>query len=1143
MIKIFRSHVYLCTFTTAIFSFLQNGIGVCASVEGENGYSLSEERVDSRSYGSVLGGGVGITDINITPSNLSIYGGVNGYPIPYAGLMGDSIIPNKSHMDGGLYDSAILEIGSTNNRFYGVGSSIFGGSGAGRVLEGYDSDRSESRNVPDISITPINALDPNTPINAYVDKDRDSHKIPASPSISMNEAEYNATRGKKNSSPYYKYAGGSNGKLDLLIYDGPYYVCDNCGEDKIGYKSYQITNEKISKFPPEYPPAIRVKGSSAVVKAKDVTVSSEVPNKPFVRGVFVSEGGQITLTNSKLKNTVMALHAKNGTIKMIGGSISESTRAVHAIGAPTYIGLNHVSIQTNKGNSSIFSYNGAVVKMQEGSLSFTESSAISSMLKGRVTLDKVAITGKGSKGGDHAVFLADIGGFINFSGSVDVTDAHGILLENSINTLNVLPSLSESEVKNLSNEIDITEVNINSSSVKVKGEGSYGIYFRGEKPWSESDNEKEETSLGKEKTPDRLEVVNLNTTDFSVLDDVAIYGTNVTSGAVSLTKSTLRSGSLLLRAEKGASVTVLVDASTLEGPTHVDKNSNAELYLGAGSTWILQQKQQSEPREAGRPDHSSISLVSLMGDSSIKFTQLKPDQNYIYQTLSIGKGTGEVYRARDGAQIYLNTYLNSGGPINNQKTDRVLIDGDVSGITTVHVHGISGSLGEATGSGGNNQGISIIQVSGKAKEDSFQLYGGYVALKDSPYQYRLYAYGPTSGLREADPAQRLVKGSGKFWDFRLENGYIDSEPKPAPIPRPDPEPSPDPIPGPVPSPDPIPGPVPSPGPAPEPHPKPGIKAVVPQVPTYLLLPNVLFHAGLMNISDQNNRLEALRTTSNGMLEIRENLAFFVRGYGGNHRYVSNLSALEYGYGGELNSNAIEAGVLLQTIENAYGATSFGVIGSYERFTLQPLDVEQSQKSAFDKWAATAYGSIQHNTGFYVDGLLSYGLFKGDVLTSARGKTARLKGNPLSASLTSGKAFMMGDKSLIFDPQVQVVYQHLRFNKTRDIDNFDIDMGKLDQWVARVGGRLTKTLAATDEARAVSFYGKLYLAHGFGGKKFVHFKDAFQLGAFGSSLETGLGFNAKLSQKFVLHGDLIYQHKLTKAGFSGTNFSGGLRYQF
>ncbi|WP_208436321.1 autotransporter outer membrane beta-barrel domain-containing protein, partial [Bartonella phoceensis] len=217
--------------------------------------------------------------------------------------------------------------------------------------------------------------------------------------------------------------------------------------------------------------------------------------------------------------------------------------------------------------------------------------------------------------------------------------------------------------------------------------------------------------------------------------------------------------------------------------------------------------------------------------------------------------------------------------------------------------------------------------------------------------------------------------------------------------------------------------------------------------------------------------------------------------------------------------------------------------SYERFTLQPLDVKQSQKSAFDKWTATAYGSMQHHTGFYVDSLLSYGLFQGDVRTLARGKTATLKGKPFSVSLTGGQTFATGYKSFVLDPQVQVVYQHLQFKKTRDIDGFDIDMGNLDQWIMRVGGRLVKTPSGSEEVEAVSLYGKLYFSHGFGRARSVHFKDAFPLGNFGSSLETGLGFNARLSQNFALHGDLVYQHKLTKAGFSGTSFSGGVRYQF
>ncbi|WP_375646493.1 autotransporter outer membrane beta-barrel domain-containing protein [Bartonella sp. TT29SHDZB] len=923
--------------------------------------------------------------------------------------------------------------------------------------------------------------------------------------------------------------------LGFYYYNGLYYICDNCGTDlKIDNKSYRITNKNVSNYP-EDPTAITVKRIGTRVYGENVTVSSEVSDKSFLRGVAVSDDGKIVLKKTTLQNTKLALFANNGIIEVKEGIIGESDRAVEAVENSLVI-LENTKVNTRDGKASLSSYSGADIWMEGGELRFTNSHGVSAVLGGKVILDGVTVAGKGYKDKNHTVFLMDESGFVEFKGgTINVEDAHGILLENPVKPFSVVSELSETEAEiedrdaaeDLSNSFYVTEINLKSSFVTVKGKGSYGIYLRGEKPWSEGRDKKEEISFEEEKAPPRLEVVNLDRTEFSVLDDAAIYGRNIISGVVGLVHSTLHSGNFLLKAEEGASVIVLADGSTLEGRAHVDKDSNAELYLGGHSTWILPQPLQKDQNEAAH--NSSISLVSLMGESSINFKRHESSSVDNYQTLRIGKGKGEVYRARDGASISLNSYLNSGGALNYQKTDRVLIHGDVSGKTMLRVHGVAGSPGGYTGKGGNAEGISIIQVSGEAKQDSFQLEGGYVALNALPYQYKLYSYGPESEFGKASMDQRLVEGSGDFWDFRLESRSIDSDVKPKPDPAPKP----------------IPGPEPSPAPAPEPHPrpKPGVKAVVPQVPTYLLLPNALRHIGLMNVNNQNKRLEALRITSGGLLESREKPLFFVSGYGGNHRYTSNLSALEYGYGGEFDYNALEAGVLLKAIENTYGSTSFGIIGAYERFSLQPLNVEQSQKSTFDKWSVTAYGGMQHDAGFYVDGLVSYGFFKGDVLTTARGKTATLKGNPLSASLTAGKTFMVGENGFVFDPQVQVVYQYLQFNKVRDVDGFDIDLGKLHQWIGRIGGRLTKRLVATDEAQVISFYGKLHLAHGFEGKQFVHFKDAFQLGAFGSSLETGLGFNAQLSQKFALYGDLVYQHKLTKAGFSGTSFSGGLRYHF
>ncbi|WP_342753038.1 autotransporter outer membrane beta-barrel domain-containing protein [Bartonella sp. ML69XJBT] len=324
---------------------------------------------------------------------------------------------------------------------------------------------------------------------------------------------------------------------------------------------------------------------------------------------------------------------------------------------------------------------------------------------------------------------------------------------------------------------------------------------------------------------------------------------------------------------------------------------------------------------------------------------------------------------------------------------------------------------------------------------------------------------------------------------------------------------------------------------------PRIRAVVPQLPTYLLLPNSLFYAGLIDLISQNKKLEAMRSTSGSSWKGDEKSAFFVRGYGGSHHYASNLSAFEYGYGADLDYTALEAGVLLKEIESLYSRTFFGFMGTYGSLSLHPQDVKHSKESPFDKWSIASYGNLQHDTGEYMDGVFSYGLLRGDVFTLARGKAATLKGKQFSASLTSGKAFAMRYRGVVFDPQVQIVYQHLHFGRVRDVDHIDVDLGKFSQWTGRIGARLSKTLTTSKVGRLVSFYSMLYFSHSFGDRQFVSFKKEFQLSDLGSPLEVGLGFNARLSPQFVLHGDIIYQHRLTKAGVSGASFSAGLRHLF
>nr|WP_317993671.1 autotransporter outer membrane beta-barrel domain-containing protein [Bartonella gliris] len=796
----------------------------------------------------------------------------------------------------------------------------------------------------------------------------------------------------------------------------------------------------------------------------------------------------------------------------------------------------------------------SVISEVGGNLRFEKSDVISSEVlapkKKQVIFDTVFVTGNGKRinGSDaisHAVLGVEEGGALFIKDSnIDVIDTHGLVGKSLQGTLKFSDKLQDWSEHN-----SLSKVFAHELKVKIKGSESYGLYFRGDS------SEFREKPLEYEKggVQVKLGEFRFNETTLEIPDSTAIYVDGVRKYPyIALTKGSYVSGDLLLEAKNHSSIKVESSISFLVGGARVDNGSYVEFGLFDDSKWILVPREKSDLRGEQSLD-SSVSRIKII-DSSIVFK--KPtDGNY--QTLRVGQGLKKdssdyTYIAQGNARLYVNTYLGAGDKknIKNQKdtkkTDQLFIYGNVAGTTTVHVEGVAAKTVKKKGRRKNNKGddqsISIIRVYGNADRESFKLAGGYATLKGIPYRYSLRAYGPNSSLGKAKDKNKLikknlVKNNGDFWDFRLEAEYIQrssrrSQLKTSQLKKNashhrksrsvesvvdhdssifDPEVM--------------------------------VSAVVPQVPSYLLLPNALFHAGLMDVNNQNKRLESMRTTSSGMVEVHENPAFFVRSYGGSHHYASDLSVLEYGYGGDFYYNAVEAGLLLKTIEGAHHATSFGVMGTYGKLSLQPVDVEQSQKSKFDKWSVTAYGGMQHDAGFYVNGLFSYGLLKGGVSTLARGKTATLKSNPLSASLTAGKAFKIGHNCLVFDPQIQVIYQNLRFDKASDIDGFDIEMGKPEQWMMRVGGRLTKTLPVSKEGSVVSLNGKLHITRGFGEKQFVHLGDSFQLGAFGSSLEAGLGFNAQLSPKFVLYGDATYQQRLSKAGFSGTSFSGGLRYRF
>ncbi|WP_142417042.1 autotransporter outer membrane beta-barrel domain-containing protein [Bartonella massiliensis] len=779
----------------------------------------------------------------------------------------------------------------------------------------------------------------------------------------------------------------------------------------------------------------------------------------------------------------------------------------------------------------------------DGTLEFNKSENITSAVmvsKGDNTaFKKLSVTSDGEKkkgkSGQNklsqSVFGVKQGGFLFVDeGKVLVTDVHGVAIESAN------PVFQEKSLELRDNLMSF--VSFENSKIILKGHGAHGLHFRGSSSQYEYQKGELLTSLGE---------VRFKKTELHIPNGTAIYSDDARRYPyITASEGSKIFADQLLDVKNNSFIALDAYASFLRGGAQVEQGSYGSIELFNQSQWTVKASKNllsSKLKQDSSVADSSISFLGLI-DSSIFFS--KPQNGY-YQRLHVGsvedQSSDYAYVAGGNARLYVNANFVTNSENKNVKADQLVIYGDVYGKTKVHIVNPSVITGKGrilVAKKGDCHGASIIQVYGNAAEDSFKLATDYVALRGAPYRYSLRAYGPSSSLGHAKEENKLVKGTsvkknGDFWDYRLEAEYVKGSSKVKKVVS---------------------------------HRRvsrsigsqayhdnilaghdiahyseEGVKAVVPQVPTYLLMPNALFQVGLMEMNNHNKQLETLRSTAGTFGENGRNPALFAQGYGGNYRYVSDLSALEYGYGGDLNYSALKAGMLLNTIEDTQHTLSFGIMGNYGKISLQPQDVEESKKSAFDKWSLTAYGSMQHDTGLYIDGLFSFGLFKGDVLTRERGKTATLKGTPLSASLVAGKAFKTGYKGLVFDPQVQVIYQNMRFDKTLDIDGFDIEMGNLDQWLMRVGGRFSKTFAASEEGSVISFNGKLHLANSFGGKQRVQFGDEFQLGAFGSSLETGVGLNAQVSSNFVLHGEVTYQHRLRKAGFSGMTFSGGLRYRF
>ena len=433
------------------------------------------------------------------------------------------------------------------------------------------------------------------------------------------------------------------------------------------------------------------------------------------------------------------------------------------------------------------------------------------------------------------------------------------------------------------------------------------------------------------------------------------------------------------------------------------------------------------------------------------------------------------------------------GALANQQADRMLVRGNVTGTTPVNVLTVAETraatsattlvanpsnlpAGAYVRAGGEvvspTSGVSIIQVSGTSTEGAFTMSKPYVT-GGTPYQYKIYAFGPGSSNGSASASQNLVGNSGTYLDYRLTHAYLTAIPLP---------------PGEVIS-------------------FPGIEGgmvwqwvaeqwwwkrrqwrsgggfvvmpddirwkVAPQCPVHQFA-GALFSAGIQ---------VWITCTPVGEFAAPQAVVFlyrwevFARVYGSQTDYRTNVGFIDYGFDAKQDYSALQFGSSATLHEDKYGGVfrlGGAVTLGHSRLTPDADDGNSVTKT--DTQSFSAIGTYLHPDGWYVDVVLSMGRLKANTRTETYGnlQVASIKGHSYTASVETGYPFALGDSGFNLEPQLQYIWQNLQFKDFVDIDNIRTKLGHQSQSVLRAGLRLTRPIDTHDGAQLTPYVRLNYL---------------------------------------------------------------------
>ncbi|CAM4333231.1 autotransporter outer membrane beta-barrel domain-containing protein [Bordetella pseudohinzii] len=860
---------------------------------------------------------------------------------------------------------------------------------------------------------------------------------------------------------------------------------------------------------------LRSYGQQATVKLNNATLTTSGDRS---RGVTSWGGAEITLDNTGITTTGLQSHGvwltaggadKDTHLTLNNGSITTSGFQANGVEAypGTHFTANNTSVHTT-GDAYAVNIAGAtfdgsqvdivaedaralVVSGATSQVDLVDSSIHSTkngtqtvwISAGDVTLSGTRITA----GGSDSIPVWSTGGQTALNGSLLETTQDGsraLLVQGGAVTLGMHEGAgtlvhTTGARANAVGVLNGASFSADGATLHTEGASSHALFIYG----------------GDEAAPNTVDLARTTMTSQQA-DGLRFYGGH---GVVNLDASSVTGGQNAIWAAPDnagpGNGTVNASGSLITGRVGAESGSTINVNLKDASRWNVTLDSTVDELS------NANSLIDLQAAGDVAS---RPTDASAYRQLNV-RGN---YSGADGV-VAVNTYLNTGGELSNQHTDRLLVAGDAIGTTQVQVNGISGSPGGLTSPDArhlSHEGISVVQVAGASTSNAFTLKGGYVHAPEQPYTYRLFSYGPGAELGAADPAQSLVGNADGYWDYRLQSAYVGPE-------------------GPV-TPDPT---------------RPDVRPqVVPQVASYLTAPIALQYATYADMDSLHRRLGEIRDDRAMGLDKGKGEVFF-RAYGGDFDYQSNRGFRGYGYDASGDYGAVQLGGNLFKQASEDGVWRFGAAGSMGRLTYRPDAVDGASRTKTDIYRLSGYATYLSNEGWYVDGILSLGWFNGDVRTDARGKVMDLKGNSFAASIEAGYPFDIG-YGMNLEPQIQLVAQHLRFDSKRDADGLDVDIGSQTQGMARLGARLTRPVDLA--SGRITPYAGIHVLHAFNGASSVDVGDAtFRTGQYGDAMRYSVGVTGTVSEMLSLYGEVARMQALGGSGVDGWLFNGGLRYRF